>query len=90
MPRKKGLSFGRPARKDFHRLEADVALYNRVAVDIAKAFGVRVNDLFAGIMQAGRDDYLGQDGVHFTDEGYALLGKAVAECVRGVVKGMMG
>jgi lysophospholipase L1-like esterase len=34
------------------------------------------------VMGAGRDDYLVQDGVHFSPEGYTLLGTAVAEVIR--------
>ena len=43
---------------------------------------IPVNDLFGAITDAGRDSYLTPDGVHFTPEGCALLGKAVAEFVK--------
>jgi len=34
------------------------------------------------MVQAGADSYLSPDGVHFSDAGYALLGKAVADVIR--------
>ncbi len=68
-------------RKLFERWENDVVAYNKVATDIARQRGIAVNDLFAVVMEAGRDKALLPDGVHFTPAGYALLGKAVAECI---------
>ena len=70
-------------RKGFDRFEADVELYNRVARRVARELGVRVDDLFAVVMEAGRDRLLGPDGVHFTPEGYQRLGQAVAAAIRG-------
>ena len=69
-------------RKGFDRLEADVAAYNAVALKVADDFAIPVNDLFGVITGAGRDSCLTPDGVHFTPEGCALLGKAVAEFVK--------
>jgi lysophospholipase L1-like esterase len=66
------------ARKPFDRFEADVRAYNAVAVGVARELGVPVNDLFARVMEAGRDPWLLPDGVHFTDAGYRRLGQAVA------------
>ena len=65
-------------RKGFDRLEADVDAYNGVAVGIAKALGIPINNLFEVVNQ----DHLKPDGVHFTDVGCALLGKAVAEYIK--------
>lgn len=70
-------------RKGFDRFEADVTAYNRAATQAAQDMGVAVNDLFAVVTDAGRDEYLTPDGVHFTPEGCVLLGKAVAELLRG-------
>lgn len=69
-------------RKGFDRLEADVAAYNAIALKVAEDLAIPINDLFGVIMDAGRDSYLTPDGVHFTPEGCALLGKAVAEFVK--------
>ena len=70
--------------KDFDRFEAHVAAYNAAAGRVAAELGVEVNDLFSVVMQAGRDRHLRPDGVHFTEEGSELLGKAVADFVRGL------
>ena len=69
-------------RRDFDRFEADVVAYNREAAEICNRLGVPVNDLYSVVMCAGPGELLGQDGVHFTPEGSALLGKAVADAIR--------
>ena len=68
--------------KPFDRFEDDVIAYNRKALAAAERLGVAVNDLYAVMAQAGADSYLTPDGVHFSDAGYALLGKAVADAIR--------
>jgi len=70
--------------KPFDRFEADVAAYNEVSSTIATELGVPIDDLFAVITDAGRDDYLTPDGVHFTEAGCELLGKAVAGFIKGL------
>ena len=70
------------AAKPFDRFEADVERCNRIAARVAGELGVAVDDLYGVVMQAGRDDLLREDGVHFTERGYVLLGRAVADCVR--------
>ena len=64
--------------------EEDVEAYNRVSVVAACELGVTVNDLHAAVMSAGRDTLLGEDGVHYTEAGYGLLGRQVAEAIRKV------
>jgi lysophospholipase L1-like esterase len=68
--------------KPFDRYEADVEAYNRAAREVAERMSVPVNDLFEAVMRAGRDRLLSPDGVHFTKEGSALLGRAVASAIR--------
>jgi len=68
--------------KGFDRIEADVTVYNEAAAAVAEGLAVPINDLFGVVAKAGRDRLLQDDGVHFTAEGYALLGKAVAKFVR--------
>lgn len=74
------------AHKPFDRFETDVRRYNRHAAAVARKMGIPVNDLFAVVRKAGRDKILLPDGVHFTPRGYALLGKAVARCIRKHLK----
>ena len=56
--------------------------YNQTALEVATRMGVPVNDLYAVIMKAGRDECLSEDGGHLTPAGYELLGKAVAAFIR--------
>ena len=65
-------------RKGFDRIEADVDAYNLASVEIAERKGIPVNDLHKVIMDAGRDEQLVPDGVHFSEDGSRLLGEAVA------------
>jgi lysophospholipase L1-like esterase len=67
--------------KPFDRFEADVEAYNLAAVDIAGRFDIQIDDLYQVVMNAGRDDYLVQDGVHFSSAGYELLGRAVSDAI---------
>jgi lysophospholipase L1-like esterase len=70
------------ATKGFDRFAADVALYNALALEVVRASAVPVNDLYATVMQAGRDTLLVPDGVHFNEAGSALLGQTVADTIR--------
>ena len=71
--------------KGFDRCEADVAAFNAAALGVATELGVVVNDLFAVVEQAGRDELLLEDGVHFTPDGYRVLGAAVSRSVRAAL-----
>ena len=68
--------------KPFDRVEANVASCNAAAKRVVEELGVPVDDLFGPVQEAGRDKLLMPDGVHFTDQGYALLGKKVAEFLK--------
>ncbi len=70
------------ANKAFDRFEADVDAYNAAARRVAESLDVPVDGLFTVVMDAGRDDLLVEDGVHFKPEGSELLGKAVAAFIR--------
>jgi lysophospholipase L1-like esterase len=63
------------------RRSADVARYNQAARRIALAAGATVNDLPALVLKSGQADIMGDDGIHLSDKGCALLGKAVANQV---------
>ena len=64
--------------------EDDVAAYNQVCVAAASELGVAINDLHAAVMAGGRDSLLRDDGIHYTEAGYRLLGQQVAEAIRKV------
>ena len=72
--------------KPFDRFEADVVAYNTAATDIARELDIIVNDLFSVVNSAGRDSLLLPDGVHFSPEGCALLGRRVADCIREILR----
>ena len=74
-PRPKG--YGRIVRR-----EADVMVYNKGSIEIAKRLGIKYDDLFSVMTRAGRDDHLKDDGVHFNEAGNELLGQAVAKVIR--------
>ncbi len=64
------------------RTEEDVVTYNAVARAAAAECDVPVVDLYQVIVDHGIAEMLGEDGVHFTKNGSAVLGKAVAEFIR--------
>jgi isoamyl acetate esterase len=68
--------------KDFDRFEADVDAYNAAAVAICGELGVPIDDLYAVVEQSGKNTLIREDGVHFVEEGSAVLGRAVAAFIR--------
>jgi len=70
------------ARKGFDRFEDDVKAYNHEAIQISRKLSVEINDLYNVVMEAGRDEILQNDGVHFTEEGSKILARAVVKAVR--------
>lgn len=61
---------------------ADIERYNAAAVEIARELGAAVNDLHGLVMRCGPKQLRMDDGVHFTAEGYAVLGRQVATAIR--------
>ena len=76
----------RHTNKSFDRVEANIAACNAAAKRVAEELGAPVDDLFGAIQEAGRDRLLEADGIHFTAEGYVLLGKKVAEFLKPFLK----
>jgi lysophospholipase L1-like esterase len=68
--------------KTFDRFNEEIHAVNRAARRVCDRLGVPVNDLYAAIQEAGRDALLVEDGVHFTEEGYKVLARAVAAELR--------
>ena len=56
--------------------------YNASASEVAGRYGVRIVDLHRLIHEGGMERYMARNGLHFTLEGYAMLGKAVALAIR--------
>ncbi len=70
------------ANKEFDRFEVDVVAYNETAGAIACELGIAIDDLYAVVTRAGRDDLLLPDGVHYQPAGYELLGQSVAQAIQ--------
>ena len=68
--------------KEFDRFETDVDAYNAAAVAICGELGVPIDDLYAVVEQSGKAALIKEDGVHFVEEGSAVLGRAVAAFIR--------
>jgi len=66
----------------FDQIQAEGLAYNAASVEIARRKDILVNDLYGAIMDAGRDTLLQEDGIHFTESGYRVLGRAVARAIR--------
>ena len=65
----------------FYRFQHDIEAYNIEACSIATRLGVRIDDLYTTMVEAGPERYFTEDGVHFTEDGYRLLGEAVAHAI---------
>lgn len=71
------------AERDYELLNAGVLQYNEIARDVMENLGVPVNDLYAAVGNVeSRTRLMGRDGVHFTDKGKEILGKAVTAFLR--------
>lgn len=66
----------------FDQIQAEGLAYNTASVEIARRKDILVNDLYSVVMDAGRDTLLQEDGIHFTESGYRVLGRAVARVIR--------
>ncbi len=65
-----------------NRTSDDVILYNAEAAAAAASLGIPTLDLYQVVVDHGAGAMLGEDGVHFTAEGSAVLGRAVAAFIR--------
>lgn len=66
------------------RRTADVPVYNAIALEIMRAGGVAINDLYAFAL-ARLDRIQLPENVHFTDEGSEELAIPVAACIEGAL-----
>jgi len=67
------------------RRQADIVEYNRAAIEVANRLHIPVDDLFALVMRTGREKYLKFEGIHFTEEGYELIGSFVSRTIRSLL-----
>lgn len=63
------------------RRNPDIVKYNQRAVEIAKGFSIRIDDIHTVALKAGVQNVIRDDGVHLTKKGAEIVGKQVALCV---------
>jgi lysophospholipase L1-like esterase len=73
--------------KQFERHEKDVRRYNEGALAVMSSHGVTINDLHEVAQKNGLAHLLRPDGVHFTEEGYGILARAVASNILAAAGG---
>lgn len=64
------------------RTEGDIELYNAAATAECHKAGIEINDLYQFVEANNPAAIRLTDGVHYTPEGYALMGKHVAGLIR--------
>lgn len=57
---------------------------NDVVIKTAQESGYKINDLFA-LSKALKSEDRADDGIHYTEKGYEILGKAVAEKIKSEI-----
>ena len=67
-----------------YRSNEDVADYNEAMRGVAESEGVGLHDLHGAAVRAAAEGGLGEDGVHWTEEGAQALGQAVAAHLWGL------
>ncbi len=72
-------------KKDFDRFEEDVEAFNKVAEELAKEKGIKINDLNKVVENKGVSSIMTPDGVHYTQNGYRVLGEAVANKLKALL-----
>jgi lysophospholipase L1-like esterase len=73
-------SYGRVVRRD-----ESPGQFNDAARAVLADYDIALNDLYQVIIDAGKDEMVRDDGVHFTDEGSVVLGRAVADAIKAVL-----
>ena len=68
---------------NFKRLNSDVKMYNRIAVDILANDGVQINDLYR--LSKGWSSEYYNDPTHPNENGSILLGHQTAEVIRKAI-----
>lgn len=63
--------------KELGRKTSDAQLYNAAAKEVMRRHGVLVNDIYSASLDIHKEFGQGDADVHYTDKGYAELGKLV-------------
>lgn len=72
---------GLPAKNE--RTTAEIIEYNQAAIKVMASLGAGVDDLFATVKDLSADYY--SDYCHYTEQGFELLGKQVADFIRNLM-----
>jgi len=59
------------------RVSSDVEIYNSAAKEVMKKHGVLVNDIYSASVDIHKEHGQGNADVHYSDKGYAELGKLI-------------
>jgi lysophospholipase L1-like esterase len=62
--------------------QEDVIRYNEALMETCQKLGIPVNDLFKFVMSGEPSRIMLEDGIHFTEMGYELLGEQVADALQ--------
>ena len=71
------------ANKAFLRLNSDIEMYNKKAIEVLSPLGVTFNDLYT--VTCGFEDSLRSDWVHFGEDGSRILADAVIKSISEVL-----
>jgi lysophospholipase L1-like esterase len=67
--------------KEFMIYHEDIIRYNEVMRGICERMGIPVNDLYQYVISGDFSRIMLEDGIHFTDRGYELLGEKVSDAL---------
>jgi hypothetical protein len=73
------------AAPDFQLKNEDVILYNDKAKNIVSRMGAAINDLYGYIMTSDPGFIMLNDGVHYTNYGYELIGERTSDVIRKIL-----
>ena len=68
--------------KDFDRFTKDIYAINDIAIRVCQKLSIPINPLYSEVIIAKPELIIGSDGVHFTEEGYKLLGCTIANTIK--------
>lgn len=64
------------------RHDNDPGIFNEALAPVLEKYGVVINDLYSLVEKQGAEQMICEDGLHYSEIGYAVLGKQVANIIR--------
>ena len=68
------------------RFKKDVRKYNKVAKEVMKKHAVLINDIYKESISIHKENGIGSDDVHYTEEGNVQLSKCIIDYLDGVIE----